>query len=75
MSVSDDKPQKVNIGFAGGPVLNARVTPSSLKTLREALAGGGWHELSAEDGTIVVDLSKVVYVLVDTDAHRVGFGG
>ena len=73
--MSDEKSQKVNIGFAGGPVLSARVTPSNLQTLRDALAGGGWHELPAEDGPIDVDLSKVVYVLVDTEAHRVGFGG
>ena len=73
--MSDDKPQKVNIGFAGGPVLSARVGSNSLKGLREALAGGGWHELTAEDGSIDIDLSKVVYVLVDTEAHRVGFGG
>jgi hypothetical protein len=73
--MSDDKPQKVNIGFAGGPVLSARVAPSNLQTLRDALAGGGWHELQADDGTIDVDLSKVVYVLVDTEGHRVGFGG
>jgi hypothetical protein len=73
--MSDDKPQKVNIGFAGGPVLSARVAPGGLKGLREALAGGGWHELAADDGTIDIDLSKVVYVLVDTEDHRVGFGG
>ena len=73
--MSDDKPQKVNIGFAGGPVLSARVASASLKGLRNALAGGGWHELAAEDGTIDIDLSKVVYVLIDTEDHRVGFGG
>ena len=73
--MSDEKSQKVNIGFAGGPVLSARVTTSNLTTLRGALAGGGWHELRADDGTIDLDLSKVVYVLVDSDAHRVGFGG
>ena len=73
--MSDEKSQKVNIGFAGGPVLSARVTPATSTTLRDALAAGGWHELEAEDGTIDLDLSKVVYVLVDTDAHRVGFGG
>ncbi|HEX5191813.1 MAG TPA: hypothetical protein VFW09_03360 [Solirubrobacteraceae bacterium] len=71
----DDKPQKVSIGFAGGPVLSARVPSDSLKGLRDALASGGWHELQAEDGTVDIDLSKVVYVLVDTEAHRVGFGG
>ena len=34
----------------------------------------GWHDLKAEDGTIALDLEKVVYVLVDTEGHRVGFG-
>jgi hypothetical protein len=73
--MSDDKPQKVSIGFVGGPVLSARVASGDLQRLRDALAAGGWHELQAEDGTVDIDLSKVVYVLVDTDAHRVGFGG
>jgi hypothetical protein len=73
--MTDDKPQKINIGFQGGPVLSARVAPSELDSLRQALANGGWHELTAEDGVIALRLDKVVYVLVDTEAHRVGFGG
>ncbi|MGH2871508.1 MAG: hypothetical protein ACRDL5_03490 [Solirubrobacteraceae bacterium] len=74
--MSDDKPEKVTIGFAGGPVLSARVGPEALKDLRKALgSNGGWHDLAAEDSMIALDLAKVVYVLVDTDAHRVGFGG
>lgn len=71
----DDKPQKVSIGFQGGPVLSARVAPAELKALRDALSGSGWHDLKAEDGTVALRLEKVVYVLVDTEAHRVGFGG
>jgi hypothetical protein len=27
-----------------------------------------------EEGTVALDLSKVVYVLVDHEEHRVGFG-
>jgi hypothetical protein len=73
--MSEEKPQKVSIGFAGGPVVSARVKPSALKKLREALSARGWHDLEAEDATIALDLDKVVYVLVDTEAHRVGFGG
>jgi hypothetical protein len=69
-----DKPQKVNIGFLGGPVLSARVAPGELAGLRRALGGSGWHELKAEDGTVALDLEKVVYVLVDSEEHRVGFG-
>ncbi|MGZ4178626.1 MAG: hypothetical protein ACXVUX_20635 [Solirubrobacteraceae bacterium] len=71
----DDKPQKINIGFLGGPVLSARVAPTQLEKLREALGNTGWHNLKAEDGEVSLDLGKVVYVLVDTEAHRVGFGG
>ena len=70
----NEKPQKVNIGFEGGGVLSARVQPSQLTGLRQALGTTGWHELTAEDGTIALDLQKVVYVLVDTEGHRVGFG-
>ncbi len=69
-----DRPQKINIGFLGGPVLSARVRPEDLTGLRQALGTTGWHDLACEDGTIALDLEKVVYVLVDTDANRVGFG-
>jgi hypothetical protein len=69
-----DKPQKINIGFLGGPVLSARVAPDDLVKLRQALGTTGWHDLTAEDGTIALDLEKVVYVLADTEGHRVGFG-
>jgi hypothetical protein len=69
-----ERPQKINIGFLGGPVLSARVAPGELAKLREKLGGGGWHELAAEDGVVALDLEKVVYVLVDTEGHRVGFG-
>jgi hypothetical protein len=69
-----DKPQKINIGFLGGPVLAARVPPAELTRLRDALGKPGWHEVAAEDGTVALDLEKVVYVLVDNEGHRVGFG-
>ena len=72
--MSDDKPQKISIGFLGGQVLSARVGDDELKKLRNALSASGWHDLVAEDATVAVDLSKVVYVLVDHEGHRVGFG-
>jgi len=70
----DDKPQKVSIGFEGGQVLSARIRPPELSRLREALGTTGWHELTTEDGTVALDLGRVVYVLVDDEEHRVGFG-
>jgi hypothetical protein len=74
MAVLDDKPQRVSIGFLGTQVLSARVAPTELTRLRNALGGEGWFELTAEDGTVALDLTKVVYVLVDHEGHRVGFG-
>ncbi len=71
---SDDKPQKISIGFHGGQTLVARVRPAELARLREVLGrSGGWHELNAEDGTVTFDLTRVDYVLVDSEDHRVGF--
>jgi len=72
--MSTDKPQRISIGFLGGPTLAARVSPGELARLRAALGAEGWHELAAEDGTVALDLTKVVYVLVDHEEHRVGFG-
>jgi hypothetical protein len=71
---NNDKPQKVSIGFDGGQVLSARVGRDELSKLRSALGTNGWHELTAEDGTVALDLDSVVYVLVDHEEHRVGFG-
>jgi hypothetical protein len=70
----DEKPQKITIGFLGGQVLAARVADDELAKLRSALNAGGLHDLTADDGTVALDLSKVVYVLVDHEGHRVGFG-
>jgi hypothetical protein len=72
--MANDKPQKINVGFLGGQVLSARVAPAELARLRAALGGEGWHELTAEDGSVALDLARVVYVLVDDEGHRVGFG-
>ena len=71
----DDKPQKISIGFDGGQVLTARVQPDELAKLRTALnSEGRWHDVTAEDGTLALDLMRVLYVLVDHEDHRVGFG-
>ncbi len=73
----DEKPQKISIGFDGGQVLSARVKPAEVTKLRQALgsADGGWHDLTAEDGTVALALRSIVYVIVDHEEHRVGFGG
>ena len=70
----DEKPQRISIGFDGGQALSARVDADELARLRQALGTVGWHELKGEDGTVALDLGKVVFVQVADDEHRVGFG-
>ncbi len=72
MSTSE-KAQKISIGFHGGQVLSARVKPDELSRLRGALGSTGWHEMTGEEGTVALDLTRIDYVLVDHDEHRVGF--
>ena len=72
--MADERPQKISIGFLGGQTLAVRVVPAELAKLRNALGSDGWHDLTAEDGTVAIDLGKVVYVIVDHEEHRVGFG-
>ena len=72
--MADDKPLKISIGFIGSQVLGGRIASSELGTLREALGSDGWRDVRFEDGTAALDLSKVLYVLVEDDEHRVGFG-
>jgi hypothetical protein len=69
------KHQRISIGFAGGQVLASRVSQEQLKSLELALATQpGWHEIAAEDGTVRLDLGQVVYLRVESDEPRVGFG-
>ena len=72
--MAEERPQKISIGFLGGQTLAARVAPGELANLRTALGSDGWHDLVAEDGTVAIDLNKVVYVIVNHEGHRVGFG-
>jgi len=65
---------RVDIGFAGGPVLTVRTDEGALKDLRNALDhASGWHDLPSEDGEVALDLTKVAYLRLDSGEHRVGF--
>ena len=68
------RPHRVSVGFRGGQVLSLRLTDDGLKGLNGALGQGGWHEADSEDGTVKLNLDQVVYVRVETEDHRVGFG-
>jgi hypothetical protein len=68
--------RRAAIGFQGGQVLTMRLNEDKLTELRQALADGdhgGWREVEAVDGAVVLDLRQVVYLRVESDEHRVGF--
>ncbi|MFA9400286.1 MAG: hypothetical protein ACERKT_04165 [Acidobacteriota bacterium] len=65
---------RVEIGFDGGQVLPVRLKDEELKELRGALgAGQGWHEVANEEGTLAVDLAKVIFVRISSSDQKVGF--
>jgi hypothetical protein len=71
---TSERPQRITIGFTGGQAVAARVAPDQLTKLRNALGSDGWYDVTAEDGTVAIDLEKVAYVIVEHEEHRVGFG-
>jgi hypothetical protein len=64
----------VSVGFQGGQVVAVRVADEQLQALHRELGRQGWHELLTEDGRIRLDLGEVVYVRIEDEEHRVGFG-
>lgn len=72
--MSDDKQLRVSIGLDSAPPLAVRVTESQLKALRKALDGGGWADIETEDAEVQLNLDKVVFVRVDKDEPKIGFG-
>jgi hypothetical protein len=66
--------KRIEVGFAGGQVMSARVTEDTLRTLRQAVERRhGWHDLDAEDGPVSLDTTQVVFVRTAAAAHTIGF--
>ena len=71
-----EKVKRIDIGFQGGQVLPVRVKTEEYEGLRRALGNekaDRWFELKTEDSEVAIDLAQVIYVRLDTEAHRVGF--
>jgi hypothetical protein len=66
--------QRISLGFQASPPIALRVSEDALAGLRDALEGGGWHEVAADDGTVRMNLQYVLWLKVDKDEPRVGFG-
>lgn len=64
----------VEIGFEGGQVIPSRLTDDQVKALRKALGSGDSpHEIETEEGLLLIDLGKVIFVRIDSGAKTVGF--
>jgi hypothetical protein len=66
--------KRIEVGFAGGQVMSARVPTDTLKDLRKAVERReGWLDLEAEDGPVALDTAQVVFVRTAAAAHTIGF--
>ena len=66
--------QRISIGFQASPPIALRVSQDELDKLNGALGGEGWHDVDGEDGTLKLSLQHVLWVRVERDESRVGFG-
>ncbi|MGK2955384.1 MAG: hypothetical protein ACSLFI_06925 [Solirubrobacterales bacterium] len=65
---------KIEIGFEGGQVVPVRLDDDQLKGLKSALAKTeGSHEVTYEEGTLILDLGKVIFLRITSSAQKVGF--
>jgi len=64
----------VEIGFDGGQVIPARLDSNQVKALRKAIGSGDSpHEIETEEGVLLIDLGKVIFVRISSGAKTVGF--
>jgi hypothetical protein len=69
-----DEMKRIEVGFAGGQVMSARVTTDTMQDLRAAVERRqGWHDLDAEDGPVSLDTTQVVFLRTAAAPHTVGF--
>jgi hypothetical protein len=68
---------RIEIGFDGGQIMSALVTPETADELEASLKTGGSAGsvvLDAEDGRYTVPLARVVYLKRFAREGRLGFG-
>jgi hypothetical protein len=69
-----DEMKRIEVGFAGGQVMSARVSADTLHDLRKAVERRqGWHDIDAEDGPVSLDTTQVVFVSTAAAPHTIGF--
>ncbi|MBN8866594.1 MAG: hypothetical protein J0H98_03475 [Solirubrobacterales bacterium] len=65
---------QVEIGFDGGQVIPVRLDADQVKALRKALGSGDSpHEIETDEGSLLIDLGKVIFVRISSGAKTIGF--
>jgi hypothetical protein len=68
--------RRIVIGLLGPQMLELRVADEAYQGLRKAIEDDSpkrWHTIPTYDSEVIVDLSKVVYLSLSSQEHRVGF--
>ncbi len=67
---------RIEVGFDGGQIMGALVSPEHAEALERKLAAGGDGvvELEAEDGRYTLVAHRIVYLKRFAREARVGFG-
>ena len=73
--MADDKPRRVALGFHAGGALSLRLSEAKLAELQQLLTSGegGFREIEAADGAVLVNLAQVIYVRVESNEQKIGF--
>ncbi len=73
--MTDDRPKRIALGFHAGGALALRMAPDKLDELRRLLTSGegGFREIEAADGPVLVNLGQVIYLRIESDEQRIGF--
>jgi hypothetical protein len=66
--------QRISIGFHASPPLATRVSDDELSKLQSALGGEDVDEVEADLAVLPLDLVHVLWLRVEKDEQRVGFG-
>lgn len=66
--------KRISIGFHASPPINLRVSEDELTKLQGAVGSDGWHEVAADDGDVRLNLQHVLWLKVEKEEQRVGFG-
>jgi hypothetical protein len=74
--VAENEFVRVEIGLDGGQIMSTLVTPESADALERALNAGaaGALALEAQEGSILLVLTRVLYTKRFAREGRVGFG-